>query len=158
MSCFSDGDGRICKTDFWLTIPLSFEQILNLCFDMADIYCTSNVSCLTFVTTATNFFVTVDFEIWNSYGMMTNDPIWIDALSSFIGDSSVTTFSFIWSEYWLILTKPFSNLRQWAEKIPDKGGALLLSIWRYRFFDSLSLLWYWKYLSPLWRKKGGQLW
>ena len=33
-------------------------------------------------------------------------------------------FSFIWSEYWHILTKPFSDLRQWAEQIPGKGGAL----------------------------------
>ena len=39
---------------------------------MADIYYNSNVSCLTFVTTATTFFVTVDFEVSNSYGMMTN--------------------------------------------------------------------------------------
>ena len=132
MSRFSDGHGRTCKTDFWLTIPLSFKQILNLCFDMANIYCTSNGSCLTFVTTATNFFVTVDFEVWNSYGMMTNDLIWIDTLSSFIGDSSVTKLSFIWSEYWLILTKPFSNLRQWAEKIPGKGGVLSIIVYSIR--------------------------
>ena len=126
----------------WLLILLSFEQILNFCFDMADLYCAFNVSCLTFITKATNFFVTVYFEIWNLYWMMTNDPIWTDALPSFISDSSETTFWFISSEYWLILTKPLSSLRQMAEKIPGKGVhcLLLVSIRRYWFFYSLHLL------------------
>ena len=125
MSRFSDGRGRICKTGFWLTIPLSFKQILNLYFDMANINCTSNVSC--------HLSVSVDFEVWSLYGMMRNDPTWTDTLSSLIGDSSVTTFSFVWSEYWLILTKPFSNIRQWAEKYQVRvvHCLLLLSLGRY---------------------------
>ena len=74
MSRFSDGNGRICKTEF-----CSFEQILNLYFHMTIMYCTSNISCLTFVTTAINFFVTVGFKVLIFYGMMTYDLIWTDA-------------------------------------------------------------------------------
>ena len=146
MSSFRDGHARICKRDFWPIIPLSFKQILNLCFNMADIYCTSKVFCLTFVTTTTNFshrrfwglkFVW-NYDKWPNLNWCTSDLF----TSSFIRDSSVTTFSFIWSEYWLILLKPFSDEDNGQKKCQKRvvHCLLLLLIWRYWFLDSLHLL------------------
>ena len=123
MSSFRDGHARICKRDFWPIIPLSFKQILNLCFNMADIYCTSKVFCLTFVTTATNF---SHRRFWGLKFVWNYDK-WPD-----LNWCTIIIYSWLISNYVLIylvrilahFVETIFRWRQWAEKMPEKGGAL----------------------------------